>query len=359
MATSHDNADRDNPLTPLIDASSKVANTNLGEATCTTYDESESLDNLLARYCSQIDACVTSVKLLDQGNSRKRRGSRSRMTSNISLANEMTKELYGRFRDHEFSAPSLMKPKNNSQVLTKPTTTTTNNSQNGTNNNDIYNSLTVSNRPARATFNKLRRSFQGEIIRLERITKTAADSEKSRITRMSSNSDASLTQSEMSMEESITLDTSVSNGEEVNVANVSDMEYGERSSSVDGDENLSLDGKPIHVRMIQQPADFNEILITERRREIEAIHGSMIKVNEVYRDLGNLVSEQQVEIDDIEQNIIASHSRAEAGFQHLEKAGETQMRTGCIFKWFIIVFIIAILVCLGYFIGPEIFKKKD
>ena len=79
----------------------------------------------------------------------------------------------------------------------------------------------------------------------------------------------------------------------------------------DSDENdVAMSGAKTKTYKAQ---DFSEALVSERHREIEQIQGSMVKVNEVYNDLANLVDEQQIEIDDIEQNILASHERTQAG----------------------------------------------
>jgi len=50
--------------------------------------------------------------------------------------------------------------------------------------------------------------------------------------------------------------------------------------------------------------NFNESLITERENELKDIERSMIEINEIFRDLGTMVNDQQYLLDNIESNVI-------------------------------------------------------
>lgn len=90
------------------------------------------------------------------------------------------------------------------------------------------------------------------------------------------------------------------------------------------------------MQMLQQqqqqqmlmPEDLDERLLQEREAEIVLINQSVVKVNEIFRDLGQLVSRQQEDIDVIEQNVQHSHAAAKSGLEQVEKAAKYQ--AGCI-----------------------------
>jgi t-SNARE complex subunit (syntaxin) len=76
-----------------------------------------------------------------------------------------------------------------------------------------------------------------------------------------------------------------------------------------------------------QAEDLDERLLQEREEEIVAINQSVVKVNEIFRDLGELVSRQQEDIDAIEQNVQHSHAAAKSGLEQVAKAAKYQ--AGC------------------------------
>jgi hypothetical protein len=57
-----------------------------------------------------------------------------------------------------------------------------------------------------------------------------------------------------------------------------------------------------------------------REEDIQQINQKMNKVNEIYKDLGNLVSTQQDQIDEIEDAVAGSNQNAEYGLDQLERA---------------------------------------
>jgi hypothetical protein len=74
--------------------------------------------------------------------------------------------------------------------------------------------------------------------------------------------------------------------------------------------------------------DLDEGLLREREEELLQINQSVVKVNEIFRDLGELVARQQEDIDGIEQNVERSHAAARSGLEQVEKAAKYQ--SGCV-----------------------------
>ncbi|KAI8806992.1 t-SNARE [Cladochytrium replicatum] len=72
----------------------------------------------------------------------------------------------------------------------------------------------------------------------------------------------------------------------------------------DNDENQPLMGARLQqLQAVDNEIEFNESLIAEREGELVEIERSIAEVNEIFRDLGTLVNEQQYMLDNIETNI--------------------------------------------------------
>jgi t-SNARE complex subunit (syntaxin) len=73
----------------------------------------------------------------------------------------------------------------------------------------------------------------------------------------------------------------------------------------------------------------HEQLMREREAEIRNINQGMHTVNEIYKDLAHIVSEQQEGIDQIETQMEDSRANAEQGLKQVEVANEKYGTTNC------------------------------
>lgn len=98
----------------------------------------------------------------------------------------------------------------------------------------------------------------------------------------------------------------------------------------------------------QQAVEYQQSLIAEREIEIEGIERGIEELNEIFRDLGTIVSEQGTIIDNIESNIYnVAESTRDASTQ-LTKAARYQRNTrGRMFCLLIILAIVLTVVLLG------------
>ncbi|KAF1328504.1 hypothetical protein FI667_g6759, partial [Globisporangium splendens] len=85
-------------------------------------------------------------------------------------------------------------------------------------------------------------------------------------------------------------------------------------------------GQVIEFEELENEIAHNEALIEEREKDIEKIHQSVAQVNEIFRDLAAIVSEQQTAIDDIETHIHESLEQTQHGLEEVKKASEMQSR---------------------------------
>jgi len=66
--------------------------------------------------------------------------------------------------------------------------------------------------------------------------------------------------------------------------------------------------------------EFNENLIQERKEEIEQIYKDIGDINEIFKDLNNLVNMQTKSINEIEENIDITVNKVEDGVENVKKA---------------------------------------
>lgn len=78
------------------------------------------------------------------------------------------------------------------------------------------------------------------------------------------------------------------------------------------------------MQMMQYQDKIQEDLIREREAEIRNINQGMHQVNEIYKDLADLVGTQQENIDTIEDNMQQAVDTAKEGLHHVEKANASQ-----------------------------------
>jgi t-SNARE complex subunit (syntaxin) len=71
---------------------------------------------------------------------------------------------------------------------------------------------------------------------------------------------------------------------------------------------------------------FAAVLAIERDKEIVAIHGQMLAVNQIVHEIAQLVHEQEVMVNNIHDNIRAAVKNVEQGVESLKKANEAQER---------------------------------
>ena len=67
----------------------------------------------------------------------------------------------------------------------------------------------------------------------------------------------------------------------------------------------------------------------EREQEIRNINKGMHTVNEIYKDLANIVGGQQEQIDQIEGQMEDARNNAESGLSQVQKANEKYNNSNC------------------------------
>jgi t-SNARE complex subunit (syntaxin) len=72
-----------------------------------------------------------------------------------------------------------------------------------------------------------------------------------------------------------------------------------------------------------------EEIMREREEEIRNINKGMHTVNEIYKDLANIVGSQQEQVDQIETQMEDARNHAESGLHHVQKANDKYNQSNC------------------------------
>jgi len=104
--------------------------------------------------------------------------------------------------------------------------------------------------------------------------------------------------------------------------------------------------------------EFQNALIAEREKGIKDIEKSVLEVNEIFRDLSNIVVEQGVMIDSIESNIEVSVQATDKGVEELTKASDYQKSSRTKMCCFLLIILIVVAVAIGLVWIFLIQKKK-
>jgi len=92
----------------------------------------------------------------------------------------------------------------------------------------------------------------------------------------------------------------------------------------DDNDNAQLIQKTKDHLKLDKERDFQDAIIHEREDEIKAIQQQMREVNDIFKDLANIVQEQGEMVDSIYLNITSASKNVDVGVQNLEEANTHQ-----------------------------------
>eukprot|EP00033_Pygsuia_biforma_P000764 GCRY01000892.1.p1 GENE.GCRY01000892.1~~GCRY01000892.1.p1 ORF type:complete len:342 (-),score=63.88 GCRY01000892.1:414-1352(-) len=123
------------------------------------------------------------------------------------------------------------------------------------------------------------------------------------------------------------------------------------------EENVSLimDQRRQQQEQLDNQIAHNEALIEEREEAISRIEQDVVEINQIFRDLGELVTEQGVMLDSIEANIVSTSERTGAATGELRKASHHQKKAR---KKMCYLLIMALLIGGGLIIFITMASKK-
>jgi t-SNARE complex subunit (syntaxin) len=106
---------------------------------------------------------------------------------------------------------------------------------------------------------------------------------------------------------------------------------------------INLPENNVELRLIEYD---HEQFLKDREEEIITTSENVVKINTIFSDLANIVSSQQDNIDDIENNITSSLSKTEDGVVQLNKAKNYQKITNkcCLYLLCFVLFFLFLLI---------------
>ncbi|KAJ3202089.1 hypothetical protein HDU82_007616, partial [Entophlyctis luteolus] len=118
----------------------------------------------------------------------------------------------------------------------------------------------------------------------------------------------------------------------------------QKNSGDDGNDDADENAPLLNIQQQEQIArdhvidlevEYNENLIQEREQDLQNIERSIVEVNEIFRDLGTIVGEQQFVIDHIDGNLgsVAVHMEGATGELRIaaERQKAAQNRMCCLY----------------------------
>ncbi|KAI8323756.1 t-SNARE [Martensiomyces pterosporus] len=129
-------------------------------------------------------------------------------------------------------------------------------------------------------------------------------------------------------------------------------EYEHNDDDDDGEANPLLgQQRRVQLSVLDNDVEYNEALINERESEIHEIEQGIVELNEIFRDLGTIVTEQQSLLDNIETNVQSVAVNVLGASEELNTASEYQRRSNktkcCILLFAVIFFLVILLIALS------------
>ncbi|KAJ2424853.1 hypothetical protein GGF41_002635 [Coemansia sp. RSA 2531] len=107
----------------------------------------------------------------------------------------------------------------------------------------------------------------------------------------------------------------------------------------------------MELSVLDNDVEYNEALINERESEINDIEQGIVELNEIFRDLGTIVTEQQSLLDNIETNVQSVTIHVRGAAEQLGSASEYQRRSNktkfCLLLFAIIFILVFLLIALA------------
>ncbi|GAA5913500.1 hypothetical protein JCM5296_001746 [Sporobolomyces johnsonii] len=131
------------------------------------------------------------------------------------------------------------------------------------------------------------------------------------------------------------------------------VEHGTLSPGAPSDDATGqlLELQTTHETVQDSEVEFQEQLIQEREGEIEQIEQGITELNQIFKDLGQIVGEQQSMIDNIETNVLSVARDTHGASTQLTEAHAYQRKAGrrmfCLLLVFLLVLTIVLLAVLS------------
>ncbi|KAJ2750869.1 hypothetical protein GGH94_003063 [Coemansia aciculifera] len=130
-----------------------------------------------------------------------------------------------------------------------------------------------------------------------------------------------------------------------------DDDYSSESRPLLQQQQQQQQRRVMELSVLDNDVEYNEALINERESEINDIEQGIVELNEIFRDLGTIVTEQQSLLDNIETNVQSVTIHVRGAAEQLGSASEYQRRSNktkfCLLLFAIIFILVFLLIALA------------
>ena len=110
---------------------------------------------------------------------------------------------------------------------------------------------------------------------------------------------------------------------------------------------------------VENDREWMDSLIEERDQEIKTIQSQMSEVNEIFKDLHQLVTIHEDMIDNIETNISVAKSNTSRAVVEVKKASDYQQKSRSKLCLFLIIVTLILAAVAAIVVFTQLFGKKD
>ena len=116
------------------------------------------------------------------------------------------------------------------------------------------------------------------------------------------------------------------------------------------EEPMTEEEKHLHQQLVQQELDVNEVLIQERKEEMQNVHSKIVQVNDIFQDLAGMIEDQGDQVEQIRGDLQFASKKTEAGVKELDKANDYQKsstkKLACCGIFIFVAVVVVVLVTL-------------
>jgi t-SNARE complex subunit (syntaxin) len=110
---------------------------------------------------------------------------------------------------------------------------------------------------------------------------------------------------------------------------------------------------------VENDREWMDNMIEERDQEIKTIQSQMSEVNDIFKDLHQLVTIHEDMIDNIETNISVAKSNTGRAVVEVKKASDYQQKSRSKLCLFLIIVTLILAVVAAIVVFTQLFGKKD
>lgn len=128
-------------------------------------------------------------------------------------------------------------------------------------------------------------------------------------------------------------------------------ETGSKISSEESEPLMTQQTTKSQERQLVNEISYNQALIIEREHGIQEIQAAMNEVNSIFKDIGTLVTEQQLGFDNIAENVEMISSRTRNAANEIRIAEDYRRRRPLVNCWWFTLALLLSLIVVAFILS--------